>query len=171
MCLVGPSLPLLTTRAPAPVCLVRPSLPALLHLFPPPGFPWALLLHQVTATEVGLAHLFVGVSSDVLLGGGFGIWSWAWPCGEDRGSVVSGQAWGSQLYSWGLPLQLVMHRERTKGRAKTSGAGRGSNWGGLWGPCCALGGRHCGWELTESRPGAGIVSCRGGGGGPSCALG
>ena len=93
------------------------------------------------------------------------------PGGEGRGSVVSGQGWGSQLYSWGLPLQLVMHRERTKGRAKMSGAGRGSNWGGLWGPCCALGSRHCGWELTESTPGAGFVSCRGGGGGPSYALG
>ena len=42
-----------------------------------------------------------------------------------------------------------------------------ANQGGLRGPCCALGGRHCGWELTESTPGAGIVSCRGGGGGPS----
>ena len=92
------------------------------------------------------------------------------PGGEGRGSVVSGQGWGSQLYSWGLPLQLVMHRERAKGGAKTGGAGRGSNWGGLRGPCCALGGRHCGWELTENAPGAGIMSCRGGGGGPSCAL-
>ena len=93
------------------------------------------------------------------------------PGGKGRGSVVSGQGWGSQLYSWGLPLQLVMHRERAKGGAKTGGAGRGSNWGGLRGPCCALGGRHCGWELTESAPGAGIVSCWGGGGGPSYALG
>ena len=50
-------------------------------------------------------------------------------------------------------------------------AGRGSNRGGLRGPCYALGGRQCGWELTESAPGAGIVSCRGGGGGPSYALG
>ena len=30
---------------------------------------------------------------------------------------MSGQAWGSQLYSWGLPLQLVMHRERAKGKS------------------------------------------------------
>ena len=93
------------------------------------------------------------------------------PGGEGRGSVVSGQGWGSQLYSWGLPLWLVMHCEHAKGgqkRAWPVGAPIGVGCGG---PCCVLGGRHCGWELTESSPGAGIVSCRGGGGGPSCALG
>ena len=42
--------------------------------------------------------------------------------------------------------------------------------GRLRGPCFALGGRHCGWELTESAPGAGILSCRGRSGGPSCGL-
>ena len=93
------------------------------------------------------------------------------PAAKAEGRVVSGQGWGSQLYSWGFPLRLVMHRERAKGGAKTGGASRGSYRGGLRGPCCALGGRHCGWELTESAPGAGIVSCRGGGGGPSYALG
>ena len=52
------------------------------------------------------------------------------PVAKAEGRVVSGQGWGSQLYSWGLPLQLVMHRERAKGGAKTGGAGRGSNWAG-----------------------------------------
>ena len=82
LCLIHPSLPLLTTH-PHPAPPSTWSAPASqllygLHLFPPPGFSWAVLLHQVTATEVVLAHLFVVVSSDVLLGGGFGTWSWAW---------------------------------------------------------------------------------------------
>ena len=65
--------------APAPVCLVCPSLPALVHAsLVPTSWLSLALLHQVTATEVGLPHWFVVVSSDVLLGGGFGIWSWAW---------------------------------------------------------------------------------------------
>ena len=45
------------------------------------------------------------------------------PGGEGRGSVVSGQGWRSQLYSWGLPLQLVMHRERAKGGVQRSAVG------------------------------------------------
>ena len=53
------------------------------------------------------------------------------PAAKGEGRVVSGQGWGSQLYSWGLPLWLVMHREHDKGGAKTGGAGRGSNRGGL----------------------------------------
>ena len=52
------------------------------------------------------------------------------PAAKAEGRVVSGQGWGSQLYSWGLPLRLVMHREHAKGGAKTGGAGRGSNWAG-----------------------------------------
>ena len=64
------------------------------------------------------------------------------PAAKAEGRVVLGQGWGSQLYSWGLPLRLVMHHERAKGGAKMGGAGRGSNQGGLRGPCCALGGRH-----------------------------
>ena len=80
MRLVRPSLPLLAMWAPAPVCLVCPSLPALVRasLVPASWLSLALLLHQVTAAEVGLPHRFLVVSSDVPLGGGFGIWSWAW---------------------------------------------------------------------------------------------
>ena len=52
------------------------------------------------------------------------------PAAKAEGRVVLGQGWGSQLYSWGLPLRLVMHREHAKGGAKTGGAGRGSNWAG-----------------------------------------
>ena len=52
------------------------------------------------------------------------------PAVKAQGRVVSGQGWGSQLYSWGLPLWLVMHREHAKGGAKTGGAGRGSNRAG-----------------------------------------
>ena len=45
---------------------------------------------------------------------------------KEEGRVVSGQGWGSQLYSWGLPLRLVMHHERAKGGAKWLRLAQGS---------------------------------------------
>ena len=40
----------------------------------------------------------------------------------------------------------MKHPERARGGANPGGTVGVVSWSGDWGPSCALGGRHCGWE-------------------------
>ena len=110
--------------------------------------------------------------------------------GRRRAGVGSWRGWGraSQLCSRRWPLRLETRRERSQGGVNLGCTGRDSaRCGWVVGPCCAPGGRQCGWEPTGSPAGPGRNlavrggvgfhshwgSAPGGGGGglPSCALG